>query len=996
MKYYFVLVAILGLSLEAYSQSSLYQTSPQHKLDHNLELFDKQLFSASIYDNTRLLEKPVNAGQAKTAELNRAMGALQLESPDGAGLMKKYIFDHASDPSVTTAGLYLGDHFFFKRNFKEALEGYKLVDAGKLPVEQQAEVLFKQGYSHFQLNQFAEAAPYFDKGKALNVKASFDSYYYSGFIAMENGNTEKAIADLQVAAQSPYYADKVPYLLAALYYRQGSYDQLISYAEPKMTTGQNLEKKDVIYLYLAEAYYAKQNFPKAAENYDAFINSRKGEELGRNEIYKAGISQFEIKNYQRATDYLKVSASSDDEIGQASSYYLAQSYLKLENYQFASTSFQSAAKSDFNPAIKEESIFNYAKVNLQKGSFQDAITALDEYIDSYPSGKYKGEAENLLSEALVNTNDYLRAIDQMDKISNKSARIQEAYQKVAFYQAMVYYRDQKFNPALAYLDKSLKYPVDKNMVLDSYFWKGEISSAAGNLPEAIKSYEQVLRNRPSGASGTVAKTYYGLGYAYFNSQQYPKAEEQFRRFTENRQIIANKQQYDDAVLRLGDSYYVQKRFAEAASTFQRAINEGNSGVDYAYYRLAVVQNFQSNNQQALSQLDVLISRYPNSLYLEDALYQRGQIYMEETSYQAASVSFSDLISTKPNSPFVPYALEGRAVANFSLQNYDQTVKDYSMILNNHPNSENSETALKGLQETLALQGRSGEFSDYLDKYKGANPSNESVQSLEFEAAKGTYFDKNFAQATRSFESYLKNYPQSAQRADALYFLGDSYLQLGDTDKALAQFKILEREPASPQRIRAMQKIGTIELERGNFAQAIPYLETSVENARSKPEEAEAVQGLMIANFETKNYQKAIAQAERLATLDGVIPESSPKALLIKAKSQRELNQSSQAELTLTALVADYKTEQGAEGLYWLAFAMQEKGDITQSNELIFDQSGPFANYGYWYGRVFLLLADNYLKSGEEFQAKATLESVVVNATNEEIKQMAQSKLQTLN
>lgn len=995
MKYHLVLLASLGLSLEAYSQSTLYQTSPQQKLDHNLALFDKQLFSASIYDNTRLLEKPVSSGQAKTAELNRAMAALQLESPDGAGLMKSYIYDHGNDPSVTTAGLYLGDHFFFKRNFTEAIDSYGLVDVEKLPLETQAEVLFKQGYSHFQLNQYDLAAPYFDKGKALNQQASFDSYYYSGFIAMEKGNTPKAIADLQTASQSPYYANKVPYLLAALYYRQGSYDQLISYAEPKLTNGQNLEKKEVIYLYLAEAYYAKRDFAKAAENYDAFINSRKGE-LGREEIYKAGISQFEIKNYQRATDYLKVSASTSDEIGQASSYYLGHAYLKLENYQFASTSFQSAAKSDFNPTIKEESIFNYAKVNLQKGSFQSAITALDEYVETYPSGKYRTEAENLLSEALVNTNDYLRAIEQMDKITNKSPRIQEAYQKVAFYQAMVYYRDQKWNPALAYLDKSLKYPVDKNLTLDSYFWKGEINSAADNLPQAIKSYESVLSQRPSGPNGTVAKTYYGLGYAYFNSQQYPKAEEQFRRFTENRQIIANKQQYDDALLRLGDCYYVQKRFGEAASTFQRAINEGNAGVDYAYYRLAVVQNFQSRNQEALGQLDVLISRYPNSLYLEDALYQRGQIYMEETSYQAASISFSDLLSSKPNSPFVPYALEGRAVANFSLQNYDQTIRDYSTILNNHPNAQNAETALKGLQETLALQGRSGEFSDYLTKYKGANPSSGSVQSLEFEAAKGAFFDKNYFQAIRSFENYLRSYPQSAQRADALYFLGDSYMQVGDTDNALAQFKALEREPASPQRIRAMQKIGTIELERGNFAQAIPYLETSVQNARSKPEEAEAVLGLMTANFETKKYQQAIVQAERLSTLDGVIPESSPRALLVKAKSQRELNQKPQAELTLTALVADYKTEQGAEGLYWLALALQEKGEITQSNELIFDQSGAFVNYDYWYGRIFLLLADNYVKSGEEFQAKATLESIVENSTNAEIKEMAQSKLQTLN
>jgi tetratricopeptide (TPR) repeat protein len=994
MKYYLVLLASLGLSLKAYSQSTLYQTSPQLTLDHNLELFDKKLFSTSLYDNSRILEQKLTNQQASSSELHRAMAALQIESPDGPGLMKRFILDHGNDPTVATAGLYLGDHFFFKRNFSEAISGYELVDPGSMSASEQADLYFKQGYSYFQLNQYDKAAPFFDKGKALNQQGSFDSYYYSGYIAMISKNNSKAIADLQTASQSSYYAGRVPYLLAALYYQQGNYDQLISYVEPLLTSGQTLESREQIYLYLANAYYAKDTYPKAAENYDAFINSRKGE-LGREDVYKAGISQFNIQNYKRATDYLKVSASATDEIGQASSYYLAQSYLKLENYQFASTSFNSASKSDYNPEIKEESLFNYAKVNLQKGSFELAINALDQYVGLYPSGKYRTEAETLLSEALVNTNDYLRAIQQMDKISSKSPRIKEAYQKVTFYQAMVYYRDQQWKGAISYLDKSLTFPVDKNLVLDANFWKGEVYSSSDNLDEAIKAYQTVLLQRPSGTNGTVTQTYYGLGYAYFNSKQYSKAEDQFNRYTEQRQSSGNKQQYDDALLRLGDCYYVQKRFGEAANIFQRAISEGNSGIDYALFRLAVVQNFQSKNQDALGQLDALISRYTNSLYMEDALYQRGQIYMEESSYQAASISYGDLLKSKPNSPFVPYALEGRAVANFSLQNYDQTIADYKTILDKHPNSENSETALKGLQETLAIQGRGGEFSDYLTTYKSANPSDGSVQSLEFEAAKGAYFDKNFSQAIKAFDNFMRSYPQSSQRNDALYFLADSYFQSGNIEQALIQFRTLEKEPASPQRIRAMNRIGAIELSRKNYQAAIPYLTTSAQNARSKPEEAEAVQGLMVANFESKNYEQAIINANRMMGLEGVITESSPQAFLIKAKSQREAGNKQGAEESFRSLVKDYKTVQAAEGLYWLAFSLEEKGDIQQSNETIFDLSGPFADFDYWYGRMFLLLSDNYVKLGEDFQAKATLESIVEKSTNSEIKEMAAAKLQTI-
>ncbi|WP_296705487.1 tetratricopeptide repeat protein, partial [Algoriphagus sp.] len=429
MKYYLVLLAGLGLSLDAFSQSTLFQTSPQYPLDHQLELFDKQLFSATLYDNTRLLSKDLTEEQKKSTELYRAMSALQLESPDGPGLMKSYIYENGNHPTVTSAGLYLGDHFFYKRNYKDAIDSYSLVNPTSLGDENRADLYFKQGFSHFQMKSYDQAAPYFDQAKVLNTSVAPDAYYYSGYIALENKENSKAISDLQAASRDVFYSGKVPYLIASLYYNQGNYDELINYAEPKLGTGQQLEKPEIINLYLAEAYFAKKDYPNASKNYEAYINSRKGT-LSREEIYKAGISLFEIQNYGRAAEYLKNSASATDELGQASSYYLGHSYLKLENFQFASTSFSAASKAEFNKKIQEDALVNYAKVNLQKGSFQAAILALDEYLEKYPNGSQKTEMETLLSEALVNTNDYLRAIEQMDRITNKSPRIQSAYQKV--------------------------------------------------------------------------------------------------------------------------------------------------------------------------------------------------------------------------------------------------------------------------------------------------------------------------------------------------------------------------------------------------------------------------------------------------------------------------------------------------------------------------------------------------------------------------------------
>lgn len=995
MKKGLTLLLLFSISNLAYNQSGLYQTSDIKTLDDNFELFHKHLFSASKYEFAGLIEKNLDTEPGVQSEFHHAVSSLKIENPDGPDLVNYFIRNNPEHPRSNDAAHILGNYFFDKRNYREAIPVLQKV---KLPVsntDQIADVQFKTGYSYFQLKDNANALRFFNSVKAGQNQYKADAHYYAGYIAMEQGNYQQAINDFKEADKTTFYAAKVPYMLAGVYYRQGLYDELIPYAEPVLANRKNLEKKEEIHLYLAEAYFEKRDFNRAASNYDAFVNAKKGN-LTRSQIYKAGIAQFEIQNYQRATDYFKVAAVENDEIGQVSSYYLGHAYIKLNNTQFASNSFNAASKIDANPQLKEDAIVNYAKVNLERGSFQEAVAALDSYLENYPAGKYAGEAEALLTDALINTNNYLRAIEHIEKMPRKSDRIREAYQKVTFYQGIVYYRDKQYDQANRYFDKSISEPKDRNMVLEAYFWKGENFAAKGDLPKAISAYEQVQSQRPSPNNPTLIKTYYGLGYALFNTEQYGRAETQFRSYVERQTGSAPLDHYDEALIRLGDTYYVQKKFAEAQNIFQRAIRENSDYIDYAYFRSGVVYNFQNRNDQAIEQMNMLINNYPNSLYLEDALFQKSQINMEEMRYADADNGFSRLIASRPNSPFIPFALEGRAVANFSQQNYNATIEDYKKILENHPNSSNAEAALVGLQEALAIQGRSAEFSQYLSGYRNANPDNQSLQNLEYESAKSLYFANSWDQAINAFETYLKNYPEASNRAEANFFIGDAHYRSGRQTKALEYFYEIDREKESPQRLRAVQRIAAIEMENNNFRKAIPYLKESANSARNQIEEYEAFNGLMKAYFETERLDSAVFFADRVITLGSVTGDAIPEAMLLKGKALLKSNKTREAEDTFRDLINEYKTLQGAEALFLLAESIQKQGNFAQSNEIIFDFSGPYSGYDYWYGRLFILLAENYLSLGEQFQAKATLESIVERATNEEIRKMAQDKLSTIN
>jgi tetratricopeptide (TPR) repeat protein len=161
------------------------------------------------------------------------------------------------------------------------------------------------------------------------------------------------------------------------------------------------------------------------------------------------------------------------------------------------------------------------------------------------------------------------------------------------------------------------------------------------------------------------------------------------------------------------------------------------------------------------------------------------------------------------------------------------------------------------------------------------------------------------------------------------------------------------------------------------------------------DEAEVIQGMMLAHFWIEEYTQAITVANQLIVQDELIPGSSAKALLIKGKSQRFLNQNSAAEDSFGLLIQEFSTEEAAEGLLLLALIYQEKRDFTGSNELIFDYSTPFSEFDYWYGSMFLLLADNYLKLGEVFQAKATLQSVIDQSNDATVKEKAVATLKSL-
>ena len=78
-----------------------------------------------------------------------------------------------------------------------------------------------------------------------------------------------------------------------------------------------------------------------------------------------------------------------------------------------------------------------------------------------------------------------------------------------------------------------------------------------------------------------------------------------------------------------------------------------------------------------------------------------------------------------------------------------------------------------------------------------------------------------------------------------------------------------------------------------------------------------------------------------------------------------------------------------EASYSIGLIQYNRGEYEESLNTLFDLNARFGSYQDWIDKSYLLIAQNYIESGELFQAKATLRSITQHAKNENVK--SQSK-----
>lgn len=925
------------------------------------------------------------------ANYYRAICAIKLFHNDGEYLMETFISDFPLHSKTSTARFTIGEYYFQSGNYSKAITNFEKTK----PIASIAcDLIFKLGYSYLSTKQFENAKSAFAKVTDSSCQHFLAANYYLGYLNYQEDDLDEALKALKVASEDEAFGRSAALMIGNIYFRNNQYQEAISFVRSLPPT--TLDKNPELYFIRAGAHFEKKEYNDAVKFYEKGLE-KTGNRASSDVFFNIAESYRMTGENEKAIDNYKLSALDESETGAYSSYYLGKSYIEIDNKPFAKSAFQEALKSE-KKVIREESLFQLAKVDFDLGNYNESIKNLKRYTEEYPEGNYQTEAKEFITKAFLNTSDYDIAISYIESLASLSESLKSTYQEVTFLKGAELFNNRKFSTSVDYFNKSLTYKKSNIRTIGAHFWKAEAFSIGKFYSDAITSYKSALYTTPDDNEGRQIhiKSRYGLGYAYYNQKDYPNALANFKSYLQKIPSNADAKQFypQDAKLRLADCYYVTKDYVNAVAGYESLLSEGNSNKDYIYFQLGIVNTLQSQNEQAKSHFQKVIDGYPSSNYVDNAILQLAEISFEGGNYEPAIEKFSDLIENYKQSPLLPFALVKRALAYSNIGKYKRSEADYKKVLDSYISHPTANSALLGLQE-LSAKSEVKDFDQYLSKYQQANPDDESLETVEFEASKTLYFNQVYSKAIESFKQYQLKYPNSSLINDANYYIADSYFRSGDELEAIPYLKLVVADDQNSYQTRSLDRLGSLLANQNKNEEAISYYRILEKKSRNRRELGNAWEGIMTVYFAKNAYDSSLAYANKILEREKLSPDLKNKATLISAKINVEQGDYTEAEDLFLSLINGIKDENAAEANYELARFYFKNKKYKNSLQTLFELNKNFAQYDQWLGKSFLLIADNYLEQGELFQAKATLNSIIENAENSALKSQAISKLAKL-
>lgn len=978
----------------ASGQRSYQFDAPNRLFVEGKELFSLKNYSGCIDKLEAYKQHSTDADLIQEADYMLVYSAYEQGRPNAVELLKDFLDVYPASRHADEVNFLIGSAHFGQGEYQKAIFWFNESNIDMLSPEQQEAYCFRLAYSLLQIGDMEKARGYFARIEQIGTKYREASTYYVAYIDYATGKYNNALVEFTRLKDLPDYKERSLYYITQIYFIQNKYEKVISEGKELLASYPDSENNSEVYRIMGNAYYHLGNEDQAINMLSKYVSST--DSPLRGDLYILGVCYYNKGNYSSAVNALGRTVRENDALSQNAYLYLGQSYLKLKDKNNARMAFEAAATSSFDKQVKEAAMYNYALLIHETAftGFGESVTIFEDFLNDFPNSKYADKVNDYLVEVYLTTKNYQAALNSIDKIKHPITKILEAKQDILFQLGTQAFTNMELDKAVDLFSRAISlgaYNLESRN--DAYFWRGESYYRQGEYNKAISDYRTYLNNTRQRNTDMYALAHYNLGYSYFKLKEYGEALNRFRQYVN---LESNQQTpaYADAYNRIGDCLFHNRQFAMAEENYTRAAQLQPSAGDYSVYQKGFLLGLQKDYKGKISVMDRLIREFPESQYVDDALFEKGRSYVLLDNNQAAAASFEQLMRDFPQSSLARKAGVQLGLIYFNDNQPEKAADAYKSVISNYPGSEEAKVALQDLKSVYIELNDINSFAAYANSLGGNVRFEVSEQdSLTYLAAEKLFMRGDNEGARRSLTNYLQTFPQGAFSSNANFYLASIAFAKKDLEEAKRLFSLVLESGDTKFREESWARKAEIEYLDKDYAAAMEsfkHLQAVAEN----PENKEAAKlGLMRCAELIGQPQEALLAANDLLKEPKLSPEIMSEARYVRAKAYISLKQENKALADLKEISKDTRTIHGAEAKYLLAQLYYDNKDDKNAETVLMNFIENGTPHQYWLARGFILLADIYIRQGDDFQARQYLTSLQNNYKgDDEIAAMIEDRL----
>ncbi|MFA5182579.1 MAG: tetratricopeptide repeat protein [Syntrophales bacterium] len=280
--------------------------------------------------------------------------------------------------------------------------------------------------------------------------------------------------------------------------------------------------------------------------------------------------------------------------------------------------------------------------------------------------------------------------------------------------------------------------------------------------------------------GTSQDSIIGKAMQSFQNNQYDQAAAMFYAIT--RQKNVDIPTYEKAVRRLADCYYFlgEQGFAgkhiiavEHYKAILRNYPDQRMENDLAYYRLAMSYDKLKFYYEAGAAYDGLVNKYPDSIYIQEAMLGAGVMTKKVGRYAQAADRLQLYLKRYPTGKYNREARFYLAEAYYEMKDLKNALQQYEEILKKWPNK--ADIPGNAILYMGCLQYETGRYQDAIESlsyFLSVYPRGDQAKAALYALAASFYGSRQFRTAVQLFSQVIEAYPGSREAAESVLALAN--------------------------------------------------------------------------------------------------------------------------------------------------------------------------------------------------------------------------------